>query len=1141
MRQNLYKILLLLVVSGFISLSAYACHGVALVGFSASTNGTSVTVNGSSDSPTCGCGPYYMEVELACFSAANFTGNAPTCTATTWNNYPWYRSILNVPNYTAAMGWPDNCVVEPYFPVVIPFTQLCAGTTYVLRARERVCGSGSAGPWSATYTFTTPGTPPNFILSASASPTSVCSGQPSTLTATLTGSGGCGSGNPIYTWNPGNLNGQTVTVNPTVTTTYTVTVSGGYVACYPVPPATVQVVVSPPPVAGVASVSPATVCQGSCVTLTLTGYTGTIQWQSSPNGITWTNIPGATTSPYVFCPVNAATYFHAIVSNPCANATSNTVVVGIIPVPTLTINPANPQICQGQSVTLNVTGSSGYTWSSPQSTNIGTGSSVTVSPTVTTTYTVQTSASCPATQTVTVVVNPIPVITFTPNNPSICTGSSVTIDAGSSANNYTWTPLTGLTFLSPSNDSVSAAPTSSTTYNVTALSPAGCSATGTISVTVNPNPVLVLSNDSVTICPNSSDTVTISGAANYTWSPLTGANILSGNGSQIEFTSAASGNYTVIGTTSNGCIDSTVVFVQVTNNIVVSAGLPDSICPGQSTTLTGSGGTNYTWTSNPSSTIVGGNTATPTVTPTVTTMYIVDVTNQFGCYGTDSVTVLVRNLPAPNAGIDTALCFGSFINLNATGGNSYNWSGSNITSGSATASPTIAPNTSGNYIVTATDIYGCQNTDTVNVTVHQLPVANAGADQFICGQNCATITASGGSNYVWSPAIGLQNPNAASTQACPQMTTNYVVTVTDIYGCTNTDMVTVTVYPPLQVIASANASICTGANSNVSAVGSGGDGGPYTYTWLPTSGLATPNASSSVANPTVTTTYTVAVSDQCGSIVAIDSVTITVFPQPQISAVPSITEGCSPVCVTFTGSSAPASASCNYDFGDQSTSTNCNPSHCFYAAGSYTIIYSVTDINGCQNSISYPNMITVHPNPVAGFSVTPQVGSILDPVVSVTPTCTSCDTTIYYMNGLSDSIMVTNYVTPFTYIYTDPGTYTIVQIAVNQYGCIDTATDYVIIQPDWSFFAPNAFTPNGDGHNDFFNVYGEGIDNSTFELWVFDRWGNMVFSSDDINKGWNGTRNGGDPCQIDTYVWRAKFKDQNGDPHSYIGHANLIR
>lgn len=1142
MKQNLLRILLFSVMFLCGMRELHACHGVGLVGFSATTNGSSVTVNGSSDPATCGCGPYYLEVELACFTAANLTGNAPACTATTWNTYPWFRALLNVPNYTAAAGWPDNCVVEAYNPVTIQFTALCAGTQYVLRARERVCGSGSGGPWSATFTFTTPGTPPNFFLTATATPTTICIGQQSILNAVINGNGGCGTGNPIFTWTPGNLVGQTVTVSPTVTTVYTVTVTGGFVACYPVPPVTVTVTVLPPPSGGTASVSPPIVCQGGCVTLTLTGSNGTIQWQSSPNGILWTNIAGATTTPYLYCPVMSAMFFRAVVSGSpgCGSANSNTVSVGITPVPTLTITPNAPSICLGQSVTLTVSGSSGYTWSGPNA-YTATGPSITISPTITGTYTVSTSGLCPATQTVTITVNPPPVIVFSPPNPSVCSGSAVTIDAGSNLNNYNWVPNTGLTYLSASQDSVSAAPLTTTTYNVTSTSPAGCTASSNVTVTVNNIPALILSDTSITVCPNTNDTVWISGANTFVWSPMAGANYLQPDGSIVEFNPASSTTYTVVGTTSSGCVDSATVNVTVANNIVVDAGLPDSICPGASTILNATGGNNYSWSSTPFSPIVNGNTDTPTVTPSVTTTFTVNVSNSVGCTGLDSVTVLVRNNPVADAGIDTAVCIGASTGLIGTGGNVYSWTGPNITSGDSTATPTVAPTSTTNYTMTITDSDGCQNTDSVTVLVHALPNAIAGADQTICGTNCASLLASGGTQYAWTPPADLSSPNTATTQACPQMSATYTVQVTDIFGCVNTDTVKIVVAPALTVIASADASICPAGSATVSAAAAGGDNGPYNYAWAPPTGLISTSSQSTTASPASTTTYTVTITDNCGSISVMDSVTITVFPTPQISTTPSVTSGCAPVCVDFTGISNPAAASSTYDFGNTFTANTISPSHCFNDAGSYTIIYTVTDINGCTATVIYPSMITVYPNPVAGFTVSPQTTSIINPVIQVTPTCTSCDTTIYTMGDVLNST-ITNYVTPFSFTYTLPGTYTIVQYAVNQYGCSAYATDFVVIEPDWSFFAPNAFTPNEDTHNDEFKVYGEGIDNSTFQLVIFDRWGKQVFVSNDLNKGWNGKVNGGaDLAQIDTYVWSVRFKDEKGDLHKFVGHVSLIR
>ena len=1042
---------------------ANACHGLALIGYNVSNNGSSITINASSDAATCGCGPYYIEVELVCFNAANFTGAAPSCTAAGWNTYPWYHELLDVPNYNAANGWQDQCAQEPYLPLTIQFNTLCAGTTYWFRARERIC-AGTNGPWTAAQSFTTPGVAPSYTLSATATPNPVCSGTPVQLSATLNGTGSCGTGAPTYTWNPGNLTGQNIMVTPTVTTVYTLTATGGVLTCYGAPPTTVTVTVQMPPTPGTASVSPGTVCQGSCVTLTLTGYNGTIQWQSSPNGTTWTNIAGATTTPYQYCPVNAPTYFQAVVASTagCGTANSNIVSVNMSPVQPLTITPNNPSICTGQSVTLNVTGASGYQWFNGN-TNIGSGSSITVTPGTTTTYSVTANqaSACPSSQSVTVTVNPLPVLTFSPTAPAVCAGDSVMIDAGSGTNNYTWTPATGLTFLSASQDSVIASPSATTSYNVTATTTAGCSTTGQITVSVN------------------------------------------------------------------------AITVDAGNNI--------SICASQSAVLNGSGGTNYSWTPNNPAIISGATTATPTVTPTITTTFTVNVTNGAGCAGVDSVTVTVGNMPVANAGPDVAICYGDQIVLNGSGGSNYAWTGPSIISGSATSAVTVAPLVSATYSLTVTNQSGCMDTNSVFVLVNPLPLANAGANQTICGINCANLNATGGAQYAWSPGTGLSSTTTAATTACPPATTTYTVTVTSNAGCVNSDSITVTVNPPLVLQTSTNAFICTATSTVLNATVSGGDGGPYNYSWSPATGLSNPTIASPIASPAVTTTYVITVTDNCGSVAETGTVIVTVFPATVVSITAQNISGCAPVCVDFVGSSTPAAVSCIYDFGDSNTGTNCNETHCYPLAGSYTVIYTVTDVNGCQGSVSHPNLVNVYPNPVAGFTVSPQVTTILAPQVIITPNCFNCDTTTYFMNDPNETGLITNNVLPFTFTYTDTGYFLITQYVVNQYGCVDSATEYVIVNPDWSFFSPTGFTPNNDGLNDIFMVAGEGINNTTFEMGIYDRWGNRVFVSDDIMKGWDGTVNGGIQAQIDAYVWHVTFRDRHGEMHNYHGYVALIR
>jgi gliding motility-associated-like protein len=101
----------------------------------------------------------------------------------------------------------------------------------------------------------------------------------------------------------------------------------------------------------------------------------------------------------------------------------------------------------------------------------------------------------------------------------------------------------------------------------------------------------------------------------------------------------------------------------------------------------------------------------------------------------------------------------------------------------------------------------------------------------------------------------------------------------------------------------------------------------------------------------------------------------------------------------------------------------------------------------------------------------------------------------------------------------------------------------VEIIPEYVFFAPNAFTPfNHDGINDVFMPSGVGIDPDNFEMSIFDRWGNEIFKTTDLNKGWDGTANGGkNIAQIDVYVWKVKTKDFRGDSHSYVGHVTIVK
>ena len=775
-------------------ITASACHGVALVNPTFTNTGNSIIVNGNSDPATCGCGPYYMEVQVACFSPSNYAPNIPGCNANaSWNVYPFYRSGLNIPNPMA-----DNCVLEPYFPVTVPFTDLCPGTTYVLRARERVCGSGSAGPWTANYTFTTPGNPPTFILSAVAQPNTICPNTPVTITATISGVGGCGNGLPTFTLQPGNISNTTgiFNVTPSTTTTYTVSVNGGYLTCYPVPPVTVLVTVQPGPTVGVTSVSPLQVCSGGCVTLSLTSFTGgTLQWQSSPNGVIWTNVVGGTTNPYQYCPVTSSMFFRAqIIGAPgCGNITSNVVQVSVLPSTNVNLSTSASSVCLGQQITLTATGSNSYTWivPNPPSSNVG---STTFTPTTSGTYSVISNSLCPDTASVSVVVNPLPTVQYI-SSPSICGGANGSITANPTGNGpYTYNWLPGnLTTQTISN-------INSGTYTCIVTDVNGCTLASQHTLTNTSVSFNTVDYALDVTCNGACDggivvSVLSGGTPPYTYAWSNGGNSQTISGLCV-------GTYSVIVTDSIGCTD-TVTNIQVTqpNPLVTTiSATPNPICYGQSSVLgTGTtGGTGpYTnvWSTQQQGDSIG-------VSPLTTTTYSVTTTDVNGC--TTTAQVQVNVLPQLVIGNITGvnnLCQGSSttLNINASGGNggpyTYTWLPTNQTG----TSINVIPNSTTTYTVIVSD--GCSIDDTATYTVQVNPspiVSFSTTELFGCEPLTVTFTNTtpNTAGCVWT-IDGNVFTNCTETYTFSTSGTYSAnLSVVDANGCTATGVnIQINVYP----------------------------------------------------------------------------------------------------------------------------------------------------------------------------------------------------------------------------------------------------------------------------------------------------------------------------------------------------------
>jgi gliding motility-associated-like protein len=271
-------------------------------------------------------------------------------------------------------------------------------------------------------------------------------------------------------------------------------------------------------------------------------------------------------------------------------------------------------------------------------------------------------------------------------------------------------------------------------------------------------------------------------------------------------------------------------------------------------------------------------------------------------------------------------------------------------------------------------------------------------------------------------------------------------------------------------------------------------------------------------------------------------VNVNVYYLPQVQFTGGPTSGCAPVCVNFLDQSTVVNSSAAHwlwQYADGGTDTTQNPNHCFTTQGVYSVVLTVTSAQGCAYTDSIHSMINVIPGPQAAFSVTPQPATVTDPTIYFTDQSTAGPVEWYWTFGVGSSSSTSQ--NP-TYVYPDTGTYQVMLVVSAAGGaCPDTAWGEVRIDPELLIWIPNAFTPNGDGKNDVFTpVFSDITYVDAYELLVFDRWGNLLYTSKEPYRGWDGKYKD-QTSQIDTYVYRVWVRGIDGTSHRYIGHVNLIR
>jgi len=603
---------------------------------------------------------------------------------------------------------------------------------------------------------------------------------------------------------------------------------------------------------------------------------------------------------------------------------------------------------------------------------------------------------------------------------------------------------------------------------------------------------------------------------------------LVGTGTSITVTPTANTVYTakiVYNCSGTTAVDS---FTVILGDSIPTMGSTQSACAGNTGTAwaipnSNNGPFTYSWTPSGQN----GQTATNLAAG----LYTVTITNNAGCITIDTVSVVSTGGITLTGGVINLSCFGANNGqayVTVTGGTSpftYGWTPSLQTGQTATGLAT------GTYTCGVQDANGCVATITETITSPSaLMITSSPASPPACvagGTGSDTATASGGTGpytYAWSPSGG----NGAT--AINLAAGNYTVIVTDANGCTNSSISTIMNASAMSLVPSSNVTICQGESTTLSAVIIGGNA-PFTIVWTPGGGTST----SMTVSPVTTTTYTITVTDVTNCVVTA-AIAVTVTPGPHVQFTGDSLIGCNPWTARFIDESTSVDSITNnqWNFGDGSAySDSLDPYHTYYTPGTYTVTLTVTTLSGCVVSLTDSNMVTVYPDPTARFVIKPEQVTILNSEVQFDNTSTGAS--VFYWN-FGDSTSATT--SSPLHIYGDTGTYWVTLIAFNQYGCSDTATGTVIVTPDNAFYIPNAFHPQSNGNNNYFQGYGVGVTN--FEMNVFDRWGERIFYSTNANNGWNGMI-GSNEAPQGIYVYDIKVTINNNLSHEYIGSVTLIR
>ncbi|MBC7695306.1 MAG: gliding motility-associated C-terminal domain-containing protein [Burkholderiales bacterium] len=710
---------------------------------------------------------------------------------------------------------------------------------------------------------------------------------------------------------------------------------------------------------------------------------------------------------------------------------------------------------------------------------------------------------------------------------TICSGKTTTLTITSPTGFVQfdwWSSTTGGSIVQANSPNYSTPSlTTNTTYYIQTTASSCAGIRTPVTVTVNTLPTVNASVSNSVICYGNNTTLTYSGnASSFNWS----GSVIDGT----AFSPTSTASYTVTGTNAtSGCTNTAVQTVTVNSLPLVIANASNSvICDGSFVTLTASGANSYSWS--------GGISNGVAFTPTTTSTYTVTGTDLNNCVNTAVNTITVNSLPTTTVSTTGSItCVTTTVNLNSSlAGANYTWT-------APSTGAVIAGTNNQNAVGQGPGIYSLTTSNattgcSISSTIQILPSAaspngtvNPVTNSITCTNTIVPVsitTTCSPVSYLWSgPAIS-GSPTSSATTVSQGGTYNVTITYTTT-GCSISypvSVITNTNTPTLSVSATNSVLTCSTTNSTLTATPSTTDSPIWT---IPGGSFA--------ANPVTASTtgdYVATLLDGVNGCSVSQTITIVndVTP-PNANAGAAVVMPCNISVTTLLGTST-ATDAVSYSWSGPNTGSVISGTNSATPTVTDTGVYTLTVTNlvtGCT-ATSTVNVST--DNVTADFTADPMIGEI--PLnVNFTNSSTGANSYSWtFGNGLTSGS--TN---PST-VYNNTGTYTVMLVASSNF-CSDTITRIIIAEDGFTIEIPNVFTPNGDGANDVFHIKTTGVKSA--EGYIYNRWGQLLFSWDVLNNSWDGKATNGENCPDGTYYYLIKVIDKKDKEHIAPGYLLIAR